>query len=54
MNDAKRTGPSLDQDREEEPGRGPNLTVIYSLIVLAMLAAVAIAIFIVLPFYHRH
>ncbi len=54
MNDAKRIGARLDQDQEEEPGRGPNLTIIYSLIVLAMLAAVAIAVFIVLPFYHRH
>ena len=54
MNDTNRTGSPLDQDGEKEPGRGSNLTVIYSLILLAMLAAVAIAIFIVLPFYHRH
>ena len=53
MNDLKRN-PRLDQDQEEEPSRRPNLTVIYSLIVLAMLAAIAIAAFIVLPFYHRH
>jgi hypothetical protein len=38
---------------EEEPTRGPNLTLIYTLIVLAMIAAVAVAAFIVLPFYHR-
>jgi len=38
---------------EPAPGRGPNLTLIYSLIVLAMLAAIAVAAFIVLPFYRR-
>lgn len=41
-----------DSDEEQE-SHGPNLTVIYSLIVLAMLAAIALAAFIVLPFYHR-
>jgi len=36
------------------PQRGPNLTLIYSLIVLAIIAALAIAGMIVLPFYkHR-
>ena len=38
---------------EEPPSRGPNLTLIYSLIVLAMIAAIAVAAFIVLPFYQR-
>jgi len=54
MNDAKGAGSRPDEEPAEEPGRGPNLTVIYSLIVLAMLAAIAVAAFIVLPFYHRH
>ena len=40
-------------DREDPPSRGPNLTLIYSLIVLAMIAAIAIAAMIVLPFYNR-
>ena len=30
-----------------------NLTLAYSLLALAILAAIGIAIFIVLPFYHR-
>lgn len=37
----------------EEPMQGVNLKLIYSLIALAILAAIAIAIFIVLPFYQR-
>ena len=38
---------------EGQQRRGPSLTLIYSLILLAMLAAIAVAAFIVLPFYHR-
>ena len=53
MSDAKGTGPGLDGNPEEEPNRGPHLTLFYTLIVLAMLIAIAIAAFIVLPFYHR-
>lgn len=53
MNDAKRRGPE-EGDREPEPGgRGPNLTLIYSLIVVAILVAIGVAAMIVLPFYHR-
>lgn len=33
---------------------GPNLKLIYGLILLAILAAIVVAAFIVLPFYHRH
>jgi hypothetical protein len=40
-------------DAHETSGRGPNLTLIYGLVVLAMLAAIVIAAFIVLPFYQR-
>ena len=47
-------GPGSDGDPEEEPSRGPNLVVIYGLILLAMLVATAVAAFIVYPFYHRH
>jgi hypothetical protein len=54
MNEVQRTPPQTELDPEEMPSRGPSLTLFYSLIVLAMLAAIAIAAFIVLPFYHRH
>ena len=37
----------------DEPNRGPNLTLLYSLIALALLAAIALAGLIVLPFYRR-
>lgn len=38
---------------DQEPSQGPNLVLIYSLIGLALLAAIAIAAFIVLPFYNH-
>lgn len=41
------------REEELEERGGPSLILIYSLIVLAMLAAIAVAAFIVLPFYHR-
>ena len=47
MNERKPTA-----DEEPKTG-GANLTLIYTLIVLAMFAAIAVAAFIVLPFYHR-
>lgn len=37
----------------EEPMQGVNLKLIYSLIALAIFAAIAIALFIVAPFYHH-
>lgn len=37
----------------EESSKGPNLTVIYIAIAVAMLVATAIAALIVLPFYLR-
>ena len=40
-------------DRQDTPPGGPNLTLIYSLIVMAMIAALAIAAMIVLPFYNH-
>jgi len=45
-----------DQDRDpiaDEPLKGLNLTLAYSLLAIAMVAAICIALFIVLPFYHR-
>lgn len=41
-------------DENHEPRSGPNLALIYGLLGVALLAAMAIAGFIVLPFYHRH
>jgi hypothetical protein len=38
----------------EDPMQGVNVKLIYSLIALALLAAISIAFLIVLPFYHRH
>lgn len=37
---------------DDEPS-GPNLKVAYSLLAIALIAAICIALFIVLPFYHR-
>jgi hypothetical protein len=36
----------------DEPS-GPNLTLAFSLIAVALAAAICIALFIVLPFYHH-
>jgi hypothetical protein len=42
------------EDGLEEPKRrGPNLILIYSLMLLALLAAIAVAALVVLPFYNR-
>ena len=39
----------------EEPAQGPSLTLLYSLIALALVAAIGCAALIVLPFYRsRH
>ena len=38
----------------DEPAKGPNLTLLYSLIALALAAPSALAALIVRPFYLRH
>ena len=38
---------------DDQPSPGPNLTLIYSILGLVLLAAMVIAAFIVLPFYQR-
>jgi hypothetical protein len=43
---------SGDESQDSQP-QGPNLKLIYSLIALALVAAIGIAMTIVLPFYHR-
>jgi hypothetical protein len=40
-------------DPGDQPSSGPNLTLIYSLIALALAAAIGLAMMIVLPFYQR-
>ena len=40
-------------DRQQDEDRGPNIKVIYGLIALALVAAIAIAALIVFPFYMR-
>ena len=40
-------------DDEDPPSPGPNLYLLYSLIALALAAAIGCALMIVLPFYHR-
>jgi hypothetical protein len=50
MNDLKET---RGHKPDEEPQRGPNLVLMYSLILLAMVVATAIAALIILPFYRR-
>lgn len=42
-----------DKNSEEAPGKGPNLALLYSLLVLALAAAIGFALLIVAPFYHR-
>jgi len=39
--------------QQEDPNPGPNLVVAYSLLALALLAAIGIALMIVYPFYLR-
>jgi hypothetical protein len=52
MNDRGQPG-AADREPEVEKPQGPNLTLLYSLIALAIAAAIAIAAIIVLPFYQR-
>lgn len=44
---------STPSSEEDAPSKGPNLVLIYSLVALALAAAIGFAILIVLPFYHR-
>ena len=43
----------MSDGQRPEPG-GINLTLVYTLLALALLAAAGIAVMIVLPFYRRH
>jgi hypothetical protein len=53
MSDVNRPEPGHTGSHDEPSRPGPNLFLIYSLIALAMLAAIAVAAFIVLPFYNH-
>lgn len=53
MSNENRKRPGATND-PEEPMQGVNLKLIYSLIALAILGAIAVAFFIVLPFYQQH
>ena len=41
------------EDGSEEQSKGPNLVLMYSLIALALVTAIGLAVLIVLPFYSR-
>jgi hypothetical protein len=53
MNDSERQGSGQEDESGNEPGRGPSLTLLYSLIALALAVAIGLALLIVLPFYQR-
>ena len=52
MSDDNKPKPGASND-PEEPMLGVNLKLIYSLIALAIVAAIAVAFLIVLPMYHH-
>jgi hypothetical protein len=53
MNDLKRRGSGQEDEPGDERGRGPSLTLLFSLIALALAVAIGFALLIVLPFYRR-
>jgi hypothetical protein len=53
MSDAGRPEGKWD-DAEDVPASGTNLPLYYSLIALALVAAITLALMIVIPFHHRH
>jgi hypothetical protein len=53
MSDENKSKPGASND-PEEPMQGVNLKLIYSLIALAIVAAIAVAFLSVMPFYHQH
>jgi hypothetical protein len=52
QSDAAQTTPTTSDT--DEPSPGPSLTLLYSLIGLALLFALGFALLIVAPFHHRH
>lgn len=53
MSDAGRGPAGHDSDEEDGARKGPSLTLLYSLIALALAAAIGLALMIVMPFHHR-
>jgi hypothetical protein len=53
MSDSQRGAENPDSGPDSGPDRGPNLTLIYSLIGLALILAIGFAALVVLPFYLR-
>jgi hypothetical protein len=54
MSDDRRPETEQQDASSDEPTKGPSLTLLYSLIALALAAAIAVAALIVRPFYlHR-
>jgi hypothetical protein len=51
MSDPEPVQPEPDWD--DPPSQGPNLVLLYSLIALALAAAIGFALMIVMPFHHR-
>jgi|GEM_PF-3138373 len=53
MSDEKKLDQEFKHLADANP-KGLNLTLAYSLLAAAIVAAMCIALFIVLPFYHHH
>jgi hypothetical protein len=53
MSDLKRAPRQNEEHGEEDSASGVNLKLIYGLMLLGLLAAIAFAALIVLPFYNR-
>jgi hypothetical protein len=47
------TSSDPEADAVDSPSQGPNLRLLYSLVALALIAAIGFALMIVLPFHHR-
>ena len=53
MSDPRRQSSKPEDDPDSNASQGPSLTLLYSLVALALATAIGFALFIVLPFYHR-
>jgi len=53
MSDPDQPIPGHEDPEPGPPSQGPSLTLLYSLIALALAAAIGLALLIVLPFHHR-
>ncbi len=51
--DAEPNGSECEDASEDQSSQGPSLTLLYSLIALAIAVAIFFAMMIVLPFYRR-